>query len=185
MDTIRRGATLLTTDRRDITAEEKAALQPDTILRTIRAAYKRGDDCLEDMKEWGAEAFAKANGWRWDPNGLFLPEHLGGIGNVYHGGRNWQFLDHPLYFRAPRTDGKKGWVNRAVVSQPYYLEEKELEELRQSRYGVAMPPVPRASFHLPGACFFIVVTASPEEIVWLPEQCDRSAIAEWIVPDKS
>ena len=52
---------IVVVNRRDITAEEKAALRPDTILRDIMAAKKRGDDCLEDMKEWGAEAFVASS----------------------------------------------------------------------------------------------------------------------------
>jgi hypothetical protein len=30
-----------------------------------------------------------------------------------------EWADHPLYFRAPRQDGKRGWVNVALVAQPY------------------------------------------------------------------
>jgi hypothetical protein len=182
MSDIPRGATLLTTDRRNITPAEEAALRPEMILRDIRGAKKRMDTVMEDMKDWGAKAFAKANGWAWDPDGWFPPKALGKIGNVYSGWPILEFLDHPLFFRALRTDGKRCLVNKAIVGQPYYVPKAELERLRQEGYGVAMPPVPRASFHLPGACFFIVVTKQPEEIVWLPEQCDRNTIAEWIVP---
>lgn len=108
-----------------------------------------------------------------------MPEDLGKHGNSYkHIGMPYNFGDHPLFFRTPRVvpvfggrPNKRGALNVAIVGQPYDLDEPELEQLRREGYGVFVPPVPRASFHLPGACFFVVVTQTPQTVVrFLPEQ---------------
>jgi hypothetical protein len=61
--------------------------------------------------------------------------------------------------RAPRTDGKRGWVN-AIVGQPYNHSDyrAELDALEHIGLAVHLPPDPTASIHFPGACRFIVVT---------------------------
>jgi hypothetical protein len=180
-----KGATLLSTNRRDLTPEEKAGLSPETILREIRGAQKEKNLAFEDIKDWAAVAFADLNGWRWDPNAWFMPEDLGKRGNSYrHIGMPYSWGDHPLFFRAPRMGAnKRGSVNTCIVGQPYYLDERELEHLRRDGYGVSLPPVPRASFHLPGACFFVAVTQTPLTVVhFLPEQHSREALAPWLPP---
>jgi hypothetical protein len=35
---------------------------------------------------------------------------------------------------------------------------------------VYVPPIEKASFRLPGECYFLVVTSIGSEIKWLPEQ---------------
>jgi hypothetical protein len=170
--TVKEGATLLTTNRRDLTAEEKAVLKPDTILQDILAAKKQGNLAIEDMKEWGARVFAELNGWRWSADAWFMPEDLGGFGNSYKG-MAYSWGDHPLFFRAPRPDGRKGWVNQAIVGQPYTwagMVEQEVRGLQQKGYGVALPPSARASLHFPGATLFIVVTKAPQIIKFMAEQ---------------
>jgi hypothetical protein len=185
-----KSATILTTSRRDLTYEERAGLRPDTVLRDILAAKKGGNLAMEDIKDWAAQAFAELNGWRWAPDAWFTPEDLGKRGNTYKHRGAFSWGDHPLFFRAPHPAYKQGWVNVAIVGQPYQWRgwvEDELRELHRSGYGVCLPPKPRASFHLPGATLFIVVTQRPRCVEFLPEQygeddsvlSSRDPVGDW------
>jgi hypothetical protein len=172
-------ATTISTSYREPSPRELASLNINTILRDIRGVSRERTGPLPGFQEWAARTFAELNGWRWAPNGWFMLEDLGKPHNNYDS-LVYPWADHPLYFRAPRTDGKSGWVNRAIVGQPYHPHTEEVEHLRSLGYGVSRPPVHRASIHLPGGCYFIVVTKAPETIKFLPEQCDPRALAAWL-----
>jgi hypothetical protein len=156
-----RSATMISTSYRAASRGELASLNINTILRDIRGVSSERTGPLPGFQEWAAKAFAALNGWRWAPNGWFMLEDLGRPHNNYDS-LVYPWADHPLYFRAPRSDGKRGWVNQAIVGQPYH------------------PPVHHASIHLPGWCYFVVVTRTPQPIKFLPEQCDPLALAAWL-----
>src|SRR5262249_46622127 len=174
-------ATMISTSYREPSLGEPASLNPNTILRDIRATSRERTGPLPRYQEWAAQKFAELNGWRWAPNGWFMLEDLGKPHNNYDS-MVYPWADHPLYFRALRSDGKRGWVNAAIVGQPYHPFTEETDFLQGLGYGVARPPVHSASIHLPGGCYFIVVTKTPQPIRFLPEQCDPHALAAWLSP---
>jgi hypothetical protein len=83
-------------------------------------------------------------------------------------------FDHGLWFRQ-KLDGRR-WRNIAIVGQPYYVGDEGGAKLdaQCERHGLkwVMAPNQKASFHYPGATFFLVVTLPKIDGQWLPEQLD-------------
>jgi hypothetical protein len=145
---------------------------------------------VSNLHAQAAHAFGKINGWRTDANYNFTPERLGRPHNSYdYRCRGWR--DHALYYKAPRTDGKRGWINVAIVGQPYGLTTGtcgEIENLVSKGFILHVPPAgPRASIWYPSATLFLVLTLPSIAVRWLPEQStpcpeltpqDRAAAAD-------
>jgi hypothetical protein len=108
---------------------------------------------------------------RWDPAYHFTPEGLGKASNNYTPGPlGWR--DHALYFQGPRPN-RRGWINVAIVGQPYAGADcrAELAELERQGFRIHTPPRGgKASIWFPGQTLFIVVTLPSVEVKWLPEQ---------------
>lgn len=152
------------------------ATMESTLLRDIATAIEtqRSDDPIyrvPPFKRRAVEHFALLNGWRWDPAYHFTPEGLGKASNNYKPGPlGWR--DHALYFQGPRPNGR-GWINVAIVGQPYAGADcrAELAELERQGFRIHTPPRGgKASIWFPGQTLFIVVTLPGVEVKWLPEQ---------------
>ena len=143
-----------------------------TLLRDIAAAIEApGSSRTISLTRFAVGLFAKVNGWRWDPAYRFSPEYLGRYGNDENYQRPF-WRDHALYFRG-RMEGKQGWVNIAIVGQPYAGADcrTELEELNHNGYRIHTPPSgEKMSIWYPGHTRFLVVTLPGVKVRWLPEQ---------------
>jgi hypothetical protein len=148
-----------------ILGANRAVTTPGTILRDIRAAIdvqaqnarvyrgagkywlERADyHRVRDLQDQAANAFGKLNGWRTSPDYTFTPSQLGRWHNSYNGyARSWG--DHAIYYRAPRQDGKRGWMNVAIVGQPYGWARMPVRSCTTSSTGRDM----LSTFHPPRA----------------------------------
>jgi hypothetical protein len=115
-------ATLISTTYRRPSPEEIAALSPNTILHDIHSVVRIRTGPLPGFQDWAASAFAEANGWKYSREYWFSPKWFGKPSNQYDALMDRTWADHALHFRAPRTDGKEGWVNYAIAGQPYHLD---------------------------------------------------------------
>ena len=161
----------------NITTTTRATTE-STLLRDIASAIEtqRSDDRVYHVpptQRRAVELFARINGWRWDPAFRFMPQSLGKYANDCNYQRPY-WCDHALYFRGPRTYGRRGWVNVAIAGQPYQWSSNvvaELADLERQRFCIHTPPGgERASIWFPGQTLFIVVTLPGLEVKWLPEQ---------------
>ena len=90
-----------------------SATTESTLLHDIATAIRtqRHDDPIyrvPPIKRRAAEAFARINGWRWDPAFRFMPQSLGKYANDYNYYRPY-WCDHALYFRGrERVAGEAG-----------------------------------------------------------------------------
>jgi hypothetical protein len=155
-------------------AQDKS--DPDWKLWETREAYweqKAAYERYKAIQEEAANAFGRINGWR-NSDRCCGPCDLG------RPSRRWWYLhaggwlDHPLYYKVPRQDGKRGWVNAAIVGQPYdgamSCAAGHLAVLIRAGYELHVPPEPFASIWNPGATFFLVLTLPGVVVNWLPEQ---------------
>jgi hypothetical protein len=154
--------------------EFQAARDDPANARQHRLAENAAARRVSGLHVRAAHAFGAVNGWRFSTRYNFTPDHLGRAHNNYgHAYRGWR--DHPLYYKAPRSDGKRGWINVAIVGQPYGLTTGtcgDIENLVVTD-GLVLhtPPAnPRASIWYPSATLFLVLTLPNIAIRWLPEQ---------------
>jgi hypothetical protein len=166
---------LFTIDERADLARSKPPRDGDPVIRrqhlfaedaAARRAYQ--------LQQEAVQAFGALNGWRTSSSYHCTPDKLGHPHRYFdnHYCRGWR--DHPLYYKAPRSDGKRGLVNVAIVGQPYGLaptESAELTELVINGYKLHVPPAgPCASIWYPGSTLFLVLTLPDVTVRWLPEQ---------------
>jgi hypothetical protein len=143
--------------------ENNPALLNSRAARNLNASYQRR---IEANRMFGS-----LNGWQTMPDYYFQPEYLGRSGRGEYGRPHW--VDHAVYYKARRHDGKRGLVNVAIVGQPYEFNSfiaEELAELVGRGFKVTMPPQPFASVWYPAATIFLVVTLPETNVRWLPEQ---------------
>ncbi len=137
------------------------------VLSEIRRTIDRRDDASQ-LKRQAAELFAKLNGWNLSHDS-FTPHELAGRqtrqSDRFHVFSRHEILDHALYFRAGRRKA-------AIVGQPYGPDAQALAKALAARLGLiaSMPPQPKASFHLPQACWIIVLHHPDHVVRWLPGQ---------------
>ena len=134
---------------------------------------------ISRLQAQAVRAFGNINGWRTDAGYNFTPDRLGRPNNNYDAGcRGWR--DHPIYYRAPRRDGKRGWENVAIVGQPYGMGRGVREELKAlvgQGYALHVPPAgASASIWYPSSTLFLVLTLPGITVRWLPEQ--QTAVPE-------
>jgi hypothetical protein len=152
------------TPRKIINSEEH-------ILRDILCAQIRLDkathpheqrvlrEALAELQAEAQKAFATLNGWK---------------GGRRECGLGWD--DHSIrFFKGPGT--------LALVGQPYGSPEMYTEEVaqyaREHRMRWHSPPMPYASFWLPGSTLFYVVAKPEVEVQWLPEQLTDDGFREF------
>jgi hypothetical protein len=140
-----------------------------------QSAFNVGDQLqhqIGNVQQSASAEFARRNSWRHDCRS-FAPWRIGkahGDWELIDQSSRW--LDHPLYFRERRSDGKRGFVNAALVTQPYHADDDTLEAIA-AEHGLEWhrPPAgPYASIHFPGSTLFLVLTRPGRTIRWLDEQ---------------
>src|SRR5665213_4544005 len=128
-------------------------------------------------------AFADVNGWKVSERG-FTPDRIGlttpgsSRGAWYGLCSGW--IDHAIYFRAPRP-GKRIGQNIAIVGQPYGHRMFDEERKALTEFGLVVHTPPGgiyASIWYPGATLFLVVTLPGVDVKWLPEQAAPSGLFE-------
>jgi hypothetical protein len=144
----------MTADILPFSEQIKPAEAADCVLRNIHDAIKRHQNCRK-QQEQAIRIFATINGFR------------------IRGMRKYAFdkhkiCDHTIY------------LGGALIGQPYPAalnDWRGMGEAIAARYGLAfhVPPIPTASFHLPGSTLFLVFTKPGHVMTWLPEQINGIA----------
>jgi hypothetical protein len=159
--------------------ESKAERDDPANAREHRIAARIANRRIGELHIEAEHAFGTINGWRTDASYYFPPERLG---RPHH---QWEqnlsgWRDHSIYYKAPRHDGKRGFVNIAIVGHPYGLAPSwanDLHGLISNGYQLHVPPAGAyASIWYPGATLFLVLTLPGITVRWLPEQ--QNAVAE-------